>query len=671
MTTPETIEAMRRYRRLLEAREAATMQELARRWVRLERALADQLELLATDIAARQAAGQAVSADLVRLSKRYLSLQQQVLAELSQYAGFAAETIAAEQRWMMAAGVQHGSELLRAALSVRGGFDVLPTAALEHMAGYVADGSPLRQYFARMYPSAMQGIMDALFEGLARGQGPRQIAKRMRDEMGVAARTAINSARTEPLRVYREASLAQYRKSGLVDGYIRVASKSVRTCMACLAQDGEWFPLDVPFAEHNMGRCVAPGTVVSGPPVKAFIARDYDGEVVSIRTASGKFLTVTPNHPVLTDRGWRAAHLIQEGDNVVGCSGEEWRAPAVYPDEYQVPTLIEEVAGALAMRRARVVPVAAEDFHGDGLYSQVYVVWTDGLLSDGREAAVDQQPLHAAVIGGMMHAASLPGASDVALMLKGMPAAARSLLSDGDAAMVLFEGGLLGEQAVGLGLAADGHALQFQADANGLARDAVGFGQGVLGYARHVAAGDLLLRQLNAAGAIGSGGMFGVQPAALSSAAEEASLFEDVGQPAFVDVMAAARGLDAIAVDVILDRVLEVGVSSFRGHVYNLHTDGEWYLANGVVTHNCRPIPAREGTKFAGTQGLDWFRSQPPATQKLMLGPGRFEAWQAGKFDLKDLATLHEDPVWGNSWQETPLKRLVGTGSPAEGTASL
>lgn len=255
MTTPETIEAMRRFRRLLEAREAATMQELARRWVRLERALADQLELLATEIAARQAAGQVVSADLVRLSKRYLSLQQQVLAELSQYAGFAAETIAAEQRWMMATGVQHGSELLRAALSVRGGFDVLPTAALEHMAGYVADGSPLRQYFARMYPSAMQGIMDALFEGLARGQGPRQIAKRMRDEMGVAARTAINSARTEPLRVYREASLAQYRKSGLVDGYIRVASKSVRTCMACLVKDGEWFPLDVAFEEHNQGRC--------------------------------------------------------------------------------------------------------------------------------------------------------------------------------------------------------------------------------------------------------------------------------------------------------------------------------------------------------------------------------------------------------------------------------
>lgn len=257
MTVPETIEAMRRFRRLLDAREAATMQALARRWVALERAIADQLELLATEMAARQAQGLRVSVDLVRLTRRYQSLQQQVLAELSQYAGFAAETITAEQRWMMAAGVQHGADLLRAALSVRGGFDVLPVDALTHMAGYVADGSPLRAYFARMYPEAMQGIMDALFEGLARGLGPRQIAKRMRDQMGVAARTAINSARTEPLRVYREASLAQYRKAGLVDGYIRVASKSERTCMACLVKDGQWFPLSVPFEEHNQGRCRA------------------------------------------------------------------------------------------------------------------------------------------------------------------------------------------------------------------------------------------------------------------------------------------------------------------------------------------------------------------------------------------------------------------------------
>lgn len=292
MTTPETVEAMRRFRRLLDEREATTMQAMARRWIELERALADQLALLAQEVAARQAAGLPVSADLVRLMGRYQALQRQALVELSQFAGFAAARIAGEQRWVAAAGIEHGAALLRAATGVRGGFDVLPVEALARMAGYVADGSPLRQYFARMYPTAMQGIMDALFEGLARGLGPGQIARRMREGMGVAARTAINSARTETLRVYREASLAQYRASGLVDGYVRVAAKSERTCMACLAKDGEWFPLDVSFEEHNQGRCrpipARRGAVFPGKQGLAWF-REQSPEVQRRMLGAGRF----------------------------------------------------------------------------------------------------------------------------------------------------------------------------------------------------------------------------------------------------------------------------------------------------------------------------------------------------------------------------------------------
>lgn len=255
---PEVIRAMRRFRRLLDEREAATMIEMAQHWARLERNTTAHLEALTAEIAERKARGQIVTADLVRLSKRYQELQAQVRDQVAEYAGWAAGRITDEQRWMARAGIEHASAMLRASLprgGLAGAFNVLPTEALELMAGYVTDGSPLRAYFAKMYPSAMQGIMDALMTGLARGWAPGKTARLMRDALGVAPRTAINSARTETLRVYREASLQQYRASGIVDGYIRVAAKSERTCMACLAKDGEWFPLSVPFEEHNQGRC--------------------------------------------------------------------------------------------------------------------------------------------------------------------------------------------------------------------------------------------------------------------------------------------------------------------------------------------------------------------------------------------------------------------------------
>lgn len=251
---PEVIRAMRRFRTLLDQRETATMMEMAQHWARLERGITGHLDGLVAEIAERQARGQIVTADMIRLSKRYQELQAQVRDQVVEYADWAAGKVTAEQRWMAKTGLDHAAAMLRAGFP-RTAFNVLPVEALKLMAGYVADGSPLRAYFTKMYPAAMQGIMDALMTGMARGWGPAKTARLMRDALGVAPRTAILSARTETLRVYRESSLQQYRASGIVDGYIRVAAKSERTCMACLAKDGEWFPLTESFAEHPAGRC--------------------------------------------------------------------------------------------------------------------------------------------------------------------------------------------------------------------------------------------------------------------------------------------------------------------------------------------------------------------------------------------------------------------------------
>jgi hypothetical protein len=41
--------------------------------------------------------------------------------------------------------------------------------------------------------------------------------------------------------------------------------------------------------------------------------------------------------------------------------------------------------------------------------------------------------------------------------------------------------------------------------------------------------------------------------------------------------------------DIFFDEVVSVDVSPFSGHVYNLATSTNWYLANGIVAHNCHP----------------------------------------------------------------------------------
>lgn len=58
--------------------------------------------------------------------------------------------------------------------------------------------------------------------------------------------------------------------------------------------------------------------------------------------------------------------------------------------------------------------------------------------------------------------------------------------------------------------------------------------------------------------------------------------------------------------------------------------------------------------------GEDWFRAQPELVQRQMMGPAKFDAWQAGKFDFDSLITLSPDPVYGEMVTETSLVGMLG-----------
>lgn len=253
---PEVLRAMLRFRAQLEARDEAALRTLARRWAQLERRLEAAIEALTEEAVRRQATGEAISRHMMYQWGRYQRLLEQLQAETGRFGDEASRLIAAEQQAQALLGLQHGAALVWAMEpGAMGLFDVLPVEALRYMIGYVADGSPLRTYLTRVYPQAAEAMMDALVDGLGLGWGAKKIAREMRQRAAVGLRTAMNSARTEPLRVYRQASLTQYQASGLVEGYVRLAAKSTRTCAACLFTDGKWFPLSTPFAEHNQGRC--------------------------------------------------------------------------------------------------------------------------------------------------------------------------------------------------------------------------------------------------------------------------------------------------------------------------------------------------------------------------------------------------------------------------------
>lgn len=64
-------------------------------------------------------------------------------------------------------------------------------------------------------------------------------------------------------------------------------------------------------------------------------------------------------------------------------------------------------------------------------------------------------------------------------------------------------------------------------------------------------------------------------------------------------------------------------------------------------------------TRVAIQSGPDWFNGLDEETKKAILGAAKYAAFNDGKFKLQDIVQHHDDPDWGHSISEKPLKDLI------------
>lgn len=257
MADAAVIVAMRHFKAQLLAQEQAVMREMSRRWLDLERSLEGEIEALALQLDAMRRDGQNVSQAAVFRLERYQRLLAQVRTEWSAYQEFAEGTIAQARRRAGQLAGQHSVaalEILSPGISAT--FTRLPREAIENIIGLVTR-QPLAELLAQRAVEA--GMVDDLTQALVRGVGlgrnPRRVAREMRDALSGGLNKALQIARTEPLRAYRETQRQQYAATGVVPGYYRLATHDDRVCAACLAADGEFIPLGEVMREHPQGRC--------------------------------------------------------------------------------------------------------------------------------------------------------------------------------------------------------------------------------------------------------------------------------------------------------------------------------------------------------------------------------------------------------------------------------
>lgn len=368
------------------------------------------------------------------------------------------------------------------------------------------------------------------------------------------------------------AALDRYRATGLVD---RVKLRDGDGDEPCASRNGTTVAIeDAPGLAHP--NCLVGGQGVFAPNVRAAATRWFDGEVVVIRTAANDLLAATPNHPILTDKGWVAAQLITQGDNVLRCTDGQRVARMLDPDHHHMPLLIEQVADSLRPARGgatATVPGTAEDFHGDGGEGDVNIVWADRLAGESTVRQHRQQvPLARALVG----ARALLAESAPREVFGGAPATPHGIMGGGrDRPAKFGRSGGVQQLRRGLAIANRPAAISPRLVQVGRLETAF-FSQGRAHLPDEIAVVERAVQRVIAQ-ALGLTRGTNRPPEAMEGQAQRLGGHATIAR----DLRERFPGL------VALTRVSEVVRRPFRGHVYNLQTEQGWYVAENMVTHNC------------------------------------------------------------------------------------
>lgn len=251
----EVVRVIRGFKASILAQEEAQMQRMARAYLDVEFRLADNIAALAEQLARISAEGKEVPYWKLARLERFQRLQEQLIAELARFNGWALSQIRDEQLRLGILGMQHAASALETMQpGISAMLDRVNVGAFRAMVGLAGDGSPLSVLLAESGRAIHQAMLRELQRSVALGRNPKVTAAAVRKATGIGLQRALTIARTEQLRVYRESTLETYRAMG-VQQYERICSYDDRTCIGCLAAAGEIVSSEFAIDDHPQGRC--------------------------------------------------------------------------------------------------------------------------------------------------------------------------------------------------------------------------------------------------------------------------------------------------------------------------------------------------------------------------------------------------------------------------------
>jgi SPP1 gp7 family putative phage head morphogenesis protein len=426
---------------------------------------------------------------------------------------------------------------------------------------------------------------------LANGVPNRELSRRIGDQFGIVGRRADLIARDQIAKLNSDLNRLRQTQAG-VYSYRWSTSRDERVRLTHRANEGREFRWDRPPAATGH-----PGADVNCFPgsVKVDLAngcdkfwrRLYSGPLATIETADGAFLEATPNHPVLTSRGWLSVNALQEGDYLIRSVRNGGFIDHLNENDLVSP-FDQAFDAACHLEQPETTPGRKSDFHGDGAESQVDVVMLNRFLPSDGMASARQRIEQLLLSWPDVDRPAFAFDGDCSLSRRGDEVLAWLASHCGMRGARKFFA-LLGRHSAEADVVrgrsiSTVHAFLAQNARYRRSFDAVIASDGKLAPAVSVSGDDV---------------MFGKIVAAIGAIRPSANGGVEFGLPnadRLAEVLAVAPEQKSDALQRIsplykADRVVKKAVCEFSGHVYNLENAQGWYHANGFVVHNCRCVP--------------------------------------------------------------------------------
>lgn len=434
-------------------------------------------------------------------------------------------------------------------------------------------------------------ILSSLVNGESAATLAKKLAAKLDEEPWRSATWRVERlARTELARATQAAVLARIGQLGFELPGVIVARTYVTLpmppwpCKSCRPWDGKIFAVDgtamdadgtlrydLPRApEIPLHPCCFPGNTLVRPigDTELVYKRPYNGILFEVTLSDGSVLSATPNHPVLTSRGFVPIAEVNEGDYLVnaffgdsngfGISSKSSSDTHINDGYVPIENIFKSFSDSYPTQRIVDRPA---NFHGDGGNEGVEIVGPKRKLSPN---------LYTSISNGLndlsFPGANFPVTAECPFCLRRFSAAPSSQMS-------LFREAHLGKsENIGFRTSSDFNSV-FSKDP---------------AYSGSASADRLRYREAGFSAGV-SFNDFGSKMIVSSNPIDiNASFFKNLDYSRTANAEGFGDLFNDNSREIEFNRAVSINRVRFTGHVYNLQTSSGVYSATGIVVKNCR-----------------------------------------------------------------------------------